>query len=101
MFDALRNNDAAESFIWSDGEFQNVSFSKEKEELTIDFTDYCSNRFRFIFSNVDDLVVKDPVYCIHSTHSLVARKKQLALSDDDGVVITFRYASVQQHEMKA
>lgn len=101
LFDPLHKNDVAESFIWADGEFQNVSFSKEKEELTLDFTDYRSNHFRFIFYNVNDLVVADPVYCIRSKHSTDAGKRKLALFDDDGAVISFRYVSVQQHETKA
>ena len=101
MSSILRKKDAAESFTWSDGRFDRVSLSNEGRELTIDFTDYCSNRFHFTFFGVDQFVRADPVYCIRSSHSTDAGKKKLELYDDDGVVVSFRYDTVQQHEAAA
>jgi hypothetical protein len=101
MFDIFRQKDAAESFIWTDGKFEDVSYSEMKREVTIDYIDYCSNRSCFTFLGVDRFVMTDPVYCIRSSHKTDAGKKRLELSDDDGVVVSFRYDTVQQHEASA
>jgi hypothetical protein len=101
MSSILQKKDAAESFIWSDGRFESVSLSDGSSELTIDYTDYCSNRFRFRFQGVAELVVSDPVYCIRSSHQHEAGKKKLVLYDDDRIVISFRYDGVQQCDATA
>ena len=97
----FQKKNVAESFTWTDGKFESIDFSDERRELRIDFTDYCSNRYRFIFCDVDELVVSDPVYCIHSSHPHEAGKKKLVLKDDDGIVISFRYATVQKQDIAA
>lgn len=98
MFSMFGKKDAAESFTWSDGEFESVRLSDEKRELTIEFVDYCSTRFRFAFFGVDQFVMNDPVYCVRSSHTINGRRRKLELSDDDGVVVSFHYETVQQHE---
>jgi hypothetical protein len=101
MFDIFRQKDAAELFIWTDGKFEDVSYSETKREVAIDYTDYCSNRSRFTFFGCDQFVMTDPVYCIHASHTKVGDKRKLELSDDDGVVVAFCYDTVQQHEQSA
>ena len=101
MFGFIKDKDAAESFIWTDGTFESVSFSRESRELTIDFTDYCEVRYQFTFRDVDLVVIADPVYCIHSSHAHEGGKRRSVLMDDDQIVVSFLYSTVEQHEHTA
>jgi len=95
-----RSKDKAESFVWSDCKFEDVAHVKERQQLGITLTDYRSKRWRFLFTDVEALVLAEPVYCTRSSHSTHRGKKRIALSDDDGEVLAFCYGSVQLHEEK-
>lgn len=99
MLHPFQSEEAAESFIWSDGKFLEVVHSEEKKELRIVFTDYCDKRFRFLFSSVAEVAIADAVYCVKADHSTASGKKQISFHDDDGIVLSFRYSSVARHEV--
>ncbi len=98
MINFLQTKDEAESFIWSDGEFREVSTSPDGKSLNIAFTDYCGRRFRFLFEAIDELMVADPAYCVKSNHSRVGDIKKICLHVDDGPVLSFRYMLVKSYE---
>ena len=97
----LRSKDDAEMLVWSDGRFESIEHAEQKKELCVVFTDYCSKRWRLSFSDVDGVTVDDPVYCTGSSHETAGGRKQLVLFDDDGVVLSFRYAAVHRDEETA
>ncbi len=98
MLDLFQSKDAAESFIWADGRFRSVTLSEKKKEMAVSFTDYCGKRIRFLFSNVDEVKMTEPVYCVRASHARAGKRKILSLYDDDGLVLSFQYGAVASHE---
>ena len=86
--------DGAESFIWSDGSFEEVVFVEEEKMLVVRFRDYADTLVTFTFSSVSALVVNDPVYCVGSHHSRHEGGREINLHDDDDVVLSFVYEDV-------
>lgn len=89
--------DEAESFVWSDCEFEEVAHSAEEQQLTITLTDFRSERWSFVFLGIERLTITEPIYCIRSSHSKQEGKKHIALYDDDQAVIAFRYSGVMRY----
>ena len=95
MFSLFRKTDAAEDFIWTDGNFKSVTHSEKTKELKIEYIDYTETEVTFNFKGVDDLEMNDPVYCLGSDHKLLKGKKRIELNDDEDVILSFIYETVE------
>lgn len=97
-----QTKDKAESFVWSDCQFKDVAHDREKRQLWITLNDYRSKRWRFLFSDIEELTLADPIFCVRSTHTTKAGKKRIVLYDDDNEpALEFCYSTVERHEPQA
>ena len=83
------------NFIWTDSVLLDFKLEDSRQSLTLKIKNYLEDVLLFIFDDISNLTVHDPVYFMKVKEVKIGNRSEIKFWDDDDLVLSFQYGSAR------